>query len=257
MAFTLNYRHFGSGSPVIILHGLLGNHRNWITIGRKISQSYSVFLPDARNHGSSPHENQMDYKDLQNDLSCLIQQNELNDITLIGHSMGGKTAMLFTLDNPDLVNQLIVLDIAPVSYQNDLSELLKIMIALDTTKLSSRSEATTYFEQLIDDDRFNQFLVSNLELVNGQYKWRINLPVIADFIPAIRSFPEVDKEKTYTGSTVFIKGEQSDYILDQHQPIILEKFPNAIFEVIPKSGHNPHVDQPSQLVELLNTIIAN
>lgn len=255
MAISVNYKKIGFGAPVFILHGLLGNHRNWLTIGKKISDFYSVFLPDARNHGSSPHCPHMDYFDMADDLFSLILQKKLQDVTLIGHSMGGKTAMLFALDNPDIVKQLIVIDIAPVNYKSDMGALFNIMQQLDTSQLKSRVEAEAYFKNAVDDHRFNQYLVSNLKFENGKFKWRINLPVIADSIATIRAFPKIDENKIYLGSTVFINGEQSDYILDQHQPVILEKFPNAVFKTIPMSGHNPHVDQPDHLNEILHAVM--
>lgn len=252
MTINLNYKQLGSGAPVIILHGLLGNHRNWLTIGKKISNSFSVFLPDARNHGSSPHTSQMAYSDMVDDLSTLAQQQQLRDITLIGHSMGGKTAMLFALNNPELVKHLIVIDIAPVNYENDLGSLFEVMQALDIRNLKKRDEATAYFNASVDDEAFNQYLVSNLTFKNDSFHWRINLPVIADYASAIRSFPENDEHQMYIGSTLFISGENSDYILDQHQPLILEKFPNAIFRTIPGAGHNPHIDQPDLLFDILD-----
>jgi esterase len=251
MTINLNYKQLGSGAPVIILHGLLGNHRNWLTIGKKISSSFSVFLPDARNHGSSPHTPQMAYSDMVDDLTGLIRQQQLQDITLIGHSMGGKTAMLFALKNPEIVKQLIVIDIAPVNYKNDLGSLFDVMQALDTKNLKKRAEATAYFKESIDNEPFNQYLVSNLTFENGSFQWRINLPVIANYTSVIRSFPEIDGNNIYMGATIFIKGAKSDYILDQHQPIILEKFPNAIFRTIPGAGHNPHVDQSNLLCDIL------
>jgi len=255
MTINVNYQQLGFGAPVIILHGLLGNHRNWLTVGKKISGSFSVFLPDARNHGSSPHHPHMNYFDMADDLYSFILQNQLQDVTLIGHSMGGKTAMTFALNNPEIVKQLIVIDIAPINYENDLGELFDIMQGLNTGQLKSRAEATAYFKASIDNHQFNQYLVSNLKFENSQFKWRINLPVIADSISTIRAFPKFDENKIYLGSTVFINGEQSDYILDQHQPAILEKFPNAIFRTIPMSGHNPHVDQPDHLNEILCKIM--
>jgi len=255
MTIGLQYKQLGFGPPVIILHGLLGNHRNWLTVGKKISGSFSVFLPDARNHGSSPHLPHMDYFDLADDLYSFILQKQLQDVTLIGHSMGGKTAMIFALNNPEIVKQLIVIDIAPINYKNELVDLFDIMLGLDTSLLKNRADATAYFKASIDDHGFNQYLVSNLKFENGQFKWRINLPVIADSISTIRAFPKIDENKIYMGSTVFINGEQSDYVLDQHQPLILEKFPNAIFRTIPRSGHNPHVDQPDHLNEILDAVL--
>lgn len=251
----LNYKEVGQGKPLIILHGLFGSLDNWISIARKLENKRCVFLVDQRNHGHSPHSDEFSYEAMANDLKEFVDTHQLQDIELMGHSMGGKTAMLFATKFPKLVEKLIVVDITPKYYPVHHDTILKGLHAVDVHTLTSRNEADGRLAQHISDFGVRQFLLKNLKRVSDGFDWKINLEVIEREIEEVgKALPE---GAMYDGSTLFIRGELSNYILDQDMELIHTHFPNAELSTVNKASHWVHAEQPSAFLEQITQFIAN
>ncbi len=247
---TLNYKSFGEGYPIIILHGLFGTLDNWQTIAKKLAQKYSVYIIDQRNHGRSPHDDMFDYEVMADDLQAFMESHWMHEAHIIGHSMGGKTAMRFALNYPDLVNQLVVVDIAPKAYEGGHQTIFEALLSLDLTTISSRKEADELLKQKIEAFGVRQFLLKNLSRQKeGGFKWKMNLPIIyqnyAHILAAIAS------EDTFDNSTLFIKGGTSDYVKKEDMIQIKSLFPLAQLETVDKAGHWVHATAPDALLELV------
>ena len=238
--------------PLLVLHGLLGSSRNWQTTGRDLAQHWHVLALDARNHGKSPHDAGMSYEFLAEDVAGWMQAQGIARATLVGHSMGGKTAMLLACRRPELVERLVVVDIAPKDYAwaAHRSE-FAAMNQLDLGSLVSRAEAEMHFEALVPSLGMRKFLVTNLERNHdGSWRWIANLPVLTAALPAVEknSLQPADR---YAGPTLFISGGRSSYVQVEDHAAIRQYFPQAIFEVIADAGHNPHLDAREKFVELV------
>lgn len=257
----LYYREFGSGEPIIILHGLYGSSDNWMTIGKELSKKNKVYLIDQRNHGNSPHTSSHTYIDLKNDLDEFIKQKSLDKVTLIGHSMGGKAAMLYAANFPNKIKNLIIIDISPKDYtklpktivQTSNHELfLKAMSKLDLNTLKSRNDADNQLSEYISNEKIRQFLLKNLKRnKNGIFSWKINLSVIISHLNDILLGISEQFKDISIFPVLFIKGEKSKYILEDDYMIIYNIFPKAEITTIPKAGHWMHVEQTDLLI---NTI---
>ena len=175
----LNYKSFGEGYPIIILHGLFGTLDNWQTIAKKLAANYSVYIVDQRNHGRSPHNAIFDYAVMADDLQVFMENQWIYEAHIIGHSMGGKTAMQFALTFPDLVNQLVVVDIAPKAYEGGHQAIFEALFSLDLSVIRNRKQADAILKEQVPDFGVRQFLLKNLTNdKKGGYKWKMNLPVI-------------------------------------------------------------------------------
>ena len=251
MPVTLNYQTFGEGKPIIILHGLLGSSRNWSSIAKRLSSSHQVITADLRNHGESEHAEEMSYEDLANDVLHLIENLGLDKTTIIGHSMGGKTAMVSALLNPSLIDQLIILDIAPVTYDHKYGDLFSALKQLPLETISNRKEADEHLAAALPEAEagLRQFLLQNLVKEGERYRWRINLAAIIENIPAITDFPFTNLADSYPGKSLFLSGENSEYILDEHHPVIRQYFPEAEIYTIEKAGHWIQADNPGAVLE--------
>jgi esterase len=247
----LKYKTFGQGEPVIILHGLFGTADNWQTIGKRLSEQYSVFLPDLRNHGRSPHDPDMNYELMADDLLHFMESNWMFKARIVGHSMGGKTAMKFALKYPDMVEKLVVVDIAPKLYTGGHQEIFEAMLSLDLDAISSRDEAEAQLAQRIKDESVRLFLLKNMSRNQaGGYQWKMNLPVIYEHYQEILS--RIDGDTPYEGETLFVRGGRSNYIADTDMPDIQRLFPSARLETIPTAGHWIHADAPDEFCEHLH-----
>lgn len=250
----LVHREWGSaGAPLVILHGMLGSSRNWLSAGQELAGlGYRVFAPDLRNHGESPHAAGMDYADLAADVAAWLEARRLGPVTLLGHSMGGKTAMLLACRRPELVARLVVVDIAPKPYRwvGHRMEFLA-MQELDLGSLQSRAEAEMRMEGRVPDWALRKFLTTNLERVEGGgWKWTINLPEIAGALPLLEKNPLTATDR-YDGPVTFIAGGKSNYVRpDEDLPRMRAHFPQAELIVMPGSGHNPHFDARAEFVRL-------
>jgi esterase len=261
----LNYKEFGQGEPVVILHGLFGTLDNWQTIAKQLGETHLVYILDLRNHGKSPHtEGVMNYHILAEDVALFMQQNWIHSATIIGHSMGGKVAMQMSMDYPDLVEKLIVVDIAPKKYKGGHEEIFDALLNLDLSKLTDRKVAEVYLmDKLKNDVGTVQFLLKNLSRrtdnvdvgnpVNsgkgGGFEWKMNLSVLhRDYHILMDTFEVTD---TFDKDTLFIRGGNSNYIRDADFETIKSIFPKAKLETVEGAGHWVHAEKPKELLEKL------
>ncbi|WP_246540171.1 alpha/beta fold hydrolase [sulfur-oxidizing endosymbiont of Gigantopelta aegis] len=236
-------------APIIILHGLFGSNRNWHPIARSLSEHHTVYTLDLRNHGKSPHSDIMDYPSMADDVLAFIEnkitrQEITAPVNIIGHSMGGKVAMWLALNHPELVQKLVVVDIAPVTYQHDFSDVLAAFNAVPLTTIQSRQEADEYLSQAISQVDLRQFLLQNLQFKGGQYRWRLNLQSIQHSIANITAFPDTQGLQPFLRRVLFVGGGQSDYINKSNRQLTRALFPKASFSMIKSAGHWLHAEQP-------------
>jgi esterase len=227
--------------PLVIVHGLFGSARNWGVIARRLSESRRVLAVDLRNHAGAFWAPSHGYDDLARDLAELIAA-ELGRADLLGHSMGGKAAMMLALTDPDRVSRLVVADIAPVAYSHSQSHLIHAMRGLDLTGLTSRSEADRRLAAAIADPATRAFLLQSLDLKSQPPRWRLNLDVLEAEMDRITGWPE--PAGRFDGPTLFLSGARSDYVRPEHRAKIKSLFPAARFAKIPGAGHWLHADRP-------------
>lgn len=253
---TLNYKVFGNGQPLVILHGLFGSLDNWQTIAKQIAEKgFEVFILDQRNHGNSFHSNEWTYEVMANDLKTFCEQQNLEQIVLVGHSMGGKVAMHFTVNFPEFVKKLVVVDIAPKLYNRHHDTVLEAINSLNLEGLKSRSEAEKHFQEYEMDFATRQFLLKNLYWQTPEkLDWKFNRKAITEQYDNI-SINSVESEKCTT-ETLFIRGENSGYIKDSDWDNILEIFPNAFLETINDAGHWVHAENPEEFLKKILAFIS-
>jgi esterase len=233
-------------APLIILHGFFASSRNWGQIAEKLATNLHVYVPDARNHGASPHHPVMDYPSMAADLLQFMNARDLTTANLLGHSMGGKAAMWFALNYPDHVDKLIVADIAPVSYKHSFDRLIQALKALPLHEISNRKQAELLLASAIPELSYRQFLLQNLVLKDGMYCWRIDLDIFLLMAPNIAAFPAAPQLAPFTGKTLFLAGADSGYVKADD---IETLFPEATLSVIANAGHWLHVQQPDAFIE--------
>ncbi len=251
----LAFEEFGNpdNSPLIILHGFFASSRNWRQIARKLSVRFHVYVPDMRNHGASAHHPLMDYPLMTADLLQFIDDRGLETVSFLGHSMGGKVAMWFALNCPDRVDNLIVADIAPVSYKHSFDNTILALKALPLAEISNRKQAELLLAGYIPELSYRQFLLQNLILNNGRYCWRVNLDVFHRTSPYITAFPKSDFLAPYKGKALFVAGGHSDYLKPGD---INSLFPQADFSTVADAGHWLHVQQPDVFTALVENFLA-
>lgn len=250
----LFFREYGEGKPVVILHGVFGSGDNWITPGKKLAENYHVYLLDQRNHGRSLWAEPHSYEAMAEDLKQFLDKHNLSKIHLIGHSMGGKTAMKFSLRYPEYLDQLIVVDIGPkeIPIRHDI--ILETLCDLPVSQISSRGEADDFLKQNIPNWAVRQFLLKNLQRGEGKnWEWRINLELIKNSISSVGEaiWPETE----VTVPTMFIRGENSDYILDEDIDEIRKKYVFSTVETIPDAGHWVHAEQMDLFLQTVNQFL--
>ncbi len=246
----LNFKQYGQGEPIVILHGLLGSLDNWQTLARAFAKTHTVFTIDQRNHGRSEHDDKMDYSILANDVAEFMNNQWIYDANIIGHSMGGKTAMQLALDFPELVNKLIVVDIAPKKYIGNHLPLFDAMMSLDLKNLNNREEANSILKSKIPNDNIRLFLLKNLtRKKEGGYRWKPNLVAIVENYQNI--LENVTGDIPSDIPTLFIKGGKSDYIQKLDYETIKSFFSDSKIETIEGTGHWVHAEQPKQLTKLI------
>jgi pimeloyl-ACP methyl ester carboxylesterase len=244
---SLFHRDFGgTGAPLVILHGMLGSSRNWQAAGKDLAEAgWHVLALDLRNHGSSPHAPEMDYAALAADVLHWLDLQGLGRVHLLGHSMGGKTAMLLACRHPERVSRLTLVDIAPKNYRWAAHRMeFAAMNALDLEHLASRAEAELQMESRVPDWAMRKFLTTNLERTEaGAWRWIVNLPVIGGAIGALESNPLQPGDR-FDGPTRLIIGGRSNYVVPaQDLPMIQQHFPAAEILTVADSGHNPHFER--------------
>lgn len=230
-----------TGTPLLIVHGLFGSARNWGVVAKRLSAQRRVLTVDMRNHGFSFHSDSHDYPAMAEDLAKVIAHHG-GRADVLGHSMGGKAAMVLALSRPELVSRLIVADIAPVAYGHTQMPLVRAMQGLDLSQVDKRSDADRLLAEQVDTPAVRAFLLQSLDVANRS--WRLNLPALAANMESILSFPLVTGQ--FNGPTLFLTGADSDYVQPIHRPEIRALFPQAKFAKIPGAGHWLHADKPRE-----------
>lgn len=257
MQLELNYKEFGHGPPLVILHGLFGMLDNWQTIAKKLADSYTVFIVDQRNHGRSFHADVHTYEAMANDLASFLESKWIFKTHLLGHSMGGKTAMKFAVDYPDIVDRLIVVDIAPKKYEGNHQIIFDALFSIDLNRLQSRKEAENLLSTQIESSAIRQFLLKNLtrNKHKGGFEWKMNLPVIKEYYEQILA-PCLAPEDVFDGETLFLKAERSSYITPADEKNIHKHFKNAIIETVRNTGHWLHAEAPEEVITRVLNFLA-
>lgn len=259
----LFYRKEGSGSPLVIVHGLYGSSDNWMNIGRHLAEKYTVYMIDLRNHGRSPFSDVHTFDSMKADLEEFFEKHNIGKATLLGHSMGGKVAMWFAADFPEKVEKLVIADIAPKNYMMMKEDsqfylhrnILLAMQDIDFTQIKIRNDVEERLAEKIDDQRIRQFLLKNLEKdkITKLYKWRVNVDVLYDYLDEIvsgvnKSWFE-DRIPITAYPVIFIRGMKSRYILPEDETLIKEIYPEATIVDIPDAGHWLHAEQPKKFMK--------
>jgi pimeloyl-ACP methyl ester carboxylesterase len=246
MLNTLSYGNSTQLPDLLIVHGLYGSARNWSVISKRMSDSRRVIAVDQRNHGDSPWFDTHSYLDMAQDLAQVVEHNGA-PMDIVGHSMGGKAAMILALTRPDLVKRLLVADIAPVAYGYDQSQYIQAMQSIDLTHMEKRSEVAQALSKHVTDPALQSFFTQSLDL--GNKRWKLNLDVLQRDMHHVLGFPEVTG--SFDKPTLFLSGANSQYVLPDHRPKIKALFPNAVFAKIPNAGHWLHAEQPRAFEQTL------
>ncbi len=229
--------------PLLIVHGLFGSARNWGVVAKRLSANRRVICVDQRNHGHSPWFDSHSYEDMARDLAEVIAAQG-GPMDVLGHSMGGKAAMVLALKSPELVNTICVADIAPVAYGHDQNQNIAAMRAVDLAQVRKRSDAVAQLADHIDDETLQSFFTQSLDV--AAQKWRLNLDVLDAEMPKILNFPAIDGQ--FGGPTLFLSGGESDYVTAAHRPTIRARFPTARFAKITGAGHWLHAQKPRAFI---------
>ncbi|MEO8542866.1 MAG: alpha/beta fold hydrolase [Betaproteobacteria bacterium] len=256
MPLVLNSEISGSGAPLVVLHGLFGSATNWRSVARQMAATHEVHVLDLRNHGASPWAPSMDYLEMADDVRHYIRHKQLHKVSLLGHSMGGKTAMALALAQPEVLDHLVVVDIAPRSYHDALSGYAQAMRSVDLMAAASRAEVQRQLQSLLPDASVAPFLVQNLVQRNEHFDWRINLSAITAAMPVLVNFPDELKTRIFDGPTTAIAGALSDYLPGGDASAFAPMFPNLAVEVIDGAGHWAHADKPQEFVAALRRALA-
>ncbi|MEQ8304107.1 MAG: alpha/beta fold hydrolase [Cyclobacteriaceae bacterium] len=244
---NLFYRELGEGEPLIILHGLFGSSDNWYSLSKVFAEHFHVYVIDQRNHGQSPHTEDIDYRLLADDLGDFIKQHNIKSPSVIGHSMGGKAAMNFAVKMPTVISKLVVVDMVPKAYPVHHDAILSGLQAIDLSKISSRGEADEQLKAFVPDAGVRQFLLKNLARdEHKNLEWRINIPVIAKNIEALGA--DIHYDEQFTHPTLFVMGSKSEYFAKGDEAIIEKYFPNASIIVL-ETGHWVQAEKPEEFAK--------
>lgn len=249
----------GESTPLVFLHGLFGSKSNFHSIAKSLVQrtGRKVLTVDARNHGNSPHSPVLTYEAMAEDLKHLLAQLRIEKCVLVGHSMGGKTAMVTALTQSSLIDRLVVVDISPAQtstftdFRSYIQAMQEVKISSDIPRSTARRMAEDQLRSLVENRSVRQFLLTNLVEQNGHYAWRVNLEAISAHLDHIMSFPSFNN--TYEGPTLFLGGASSDYISSDDYPEIKKRFPAADIQFIPDASHWIHADKP---LDFISSIIS-
>lgn len=245
----LHFRRLGEGKPMVILHGLFGSADNWQSLAKQLATQFEIFLVDQRNHGRSPHSEDFSYEVMAADVYEFVRDENLQDIILVGHSMGGKTAMTFAMQFPELIQKLIVVDMGVKQYPVHHQAILAGLAAIDLTTVTDRKVADETLANWVPDFSVRQFLLKNMYWEQpGRLGWRFNLATITR---EIEKMGVALADGTCNVVTLFISGGKSDYLEATDHESILQYFPNSKFEVISEAGHWIHAEAPEQFLHLL------
>ena len=243
----LHFKVFGEGEPLVILHGLFGMLDNWQTIGKKLALHHQVFLVDLRNHGRSPHSDVFDYQAMAMDVEEFMLSQWIHKAIVLGHSMGAKVALQLAINQPDMVNRLISVDMGIKRIASNHNTIFNALQAVDINSVRSRKEVDKILSPLVTDVGIRLFLMKNLTRnKRGGYKWKMNLDVIHSNYNEILMPLEVTEN--FDNPTLFIRGQNSNYIMGEDWPILSKFYTDAQLVTVPDAGHWVHADQPDVLL---------
>ncbi len=251
----LYYREFGTDGdqPLVILHGLFGMSDNWVSMARRIAgEGFHVLVPDQRNHGRSGHTSIHNYPAMVDDLFEFLDARSKDSIFLLGHSMGGKVAMQFSFDYPEMVEKLAIADISPAAgtHGRVQTTIIDALLRVDLESYDNRSKVLAGLRGLIANDRLMQFLQKNLYWKDkGSMGWRMNLPVLKEHLSDI--FSAIHSDTPFEKDVLFVRGERSDYVPETDYPLIRSLFPNVLIHTIPDASHWLHAEHPGQFSRVL------
>lgn len=249
-ALPLHFQSWGTAFPLIILHGLLGSSDNWTGLSKRLAQDFAVYAVDQRNHGASPHSAEFNYDVMASDLRKFFADHSISQAHVMGHSMGGKTAMQFAMDYPELVSKLVVVDIAPKNYPPHHNEIFAALNDIVPEQFFSRSDVDRALSEKILDAPVRQFLLKNLtNRPEGGLQWKIDLESIWKNYDQITKTPR--SAKSFSKPTLFIRGERSDYVTDADAPAIKAIFPESQIATIPNVGHWVHAESPNEFLRMV------
>lgn len=251
----LHYRIIGEGAPLIILHGLFGSSDNWRTMAKQLSSNRQVITVDLRNHGQSPQSDLMSYQLMADDVAELIRDLDLNKVEVIGHSIGGKVAMMLAANYAEYINKLIVIDIAPKSYPDRHSNIFEALLDLDLSVMTKRADADKALSVKIKNKAIRQFLLMNIVLEEGVLKWQLNLPVLSEKYPEL--IKGVCEDQIIKHRSLFLRGSLSDYIEDDDVIRVKQQFPNATITTIEQAGHWIHAEKPDLFIATVQQFLNN
>lgn len=252
----LFFRQTGEiGQPLVILHGVFGSADNWLSVAKALGERYLVVTVDQRNHGRSPHSDDFDYEVMAADLKELLDGEGLENPVVIGHSMGGKTAMQFAMNYPAAWSKLVVVDIAPKFYPIHHDQILAGLNAINLTTLQNRQQAEEILARYEDNVGTRQFLLKNLyrDAATGHFGWRLNLDVLTRDIHLVGS--ELTGLRITTKPALFLRGSESSYVMPEDERDIRRIFPNAQLETIAGAGHWVQADQPEKFVAAVTRFV--
>ena len=251
---SLNYTQSGEGPALLIVHGLFGSSRNWRTLGQQFAERFHVITVDLRNHGDSPHLDEMSYQAMAEDIIALLDRLQLSRVSIIGHSMGGKVAMKLCAGYPQRVSQLVVADIGPVSYRHDYDDLIDAVLGLDLATVASRKQADEALSEGVPDARIRMFLLQNLVKVDSAMQWKLNWQSLKLNISQIIGFEDIGDWQIETPA-LFVYGELSNYLNTEIRALILQHFTQASFSAVANAGHWLHAEQPQQFYQVVNQFL--
>jgi len=251
----LNFKEYGQGDPLLILHGFMGSLDNWHTLATNFGKKHHVFSIDQRNHGGSPHSQEHSIPLMVADLKEFIVHHQLNKVSLIGHSMGGKVVMQFALLYPELVQTVIIVDIAPKLYKRGHDDVFEAIFGVDLANIESRKQAEQMMEPFVADFGTRQFLLKNLHRSeDGQYHWKMNLKILhRDYDEIIKS---VESEVPFMGKTLVVRGGNSRYIKEEDLSDFANLFPNFELETIDGAAHWVHAEAPAKFQQVIEDFLA-
>lgn len=251
---NLHFREYGrpgAGPSVILMHGLFGSAGNWHSIARRLEAEHHLIVPDLRNHGRSSHAEAAGYEAMAGDVLQLLDRLGIGSAAPVGHSMGGKVALWLALEHGERVERVAALDIAPVTYSHRFGDILGALESVDLGSLGNRAEADRALAEHIKGGELRGYLLQNLVLEHGKWRWRANLAQIKHALPKLLDFPQVAPGRQFVGPALFLYGARSDYLQGPYLPAIRSLFPYARLRAVAGAGHWLYAEQPDAVTRAL------